>query len=154
MPLANGCIPPCLPLINEDLHEEDDGSHDGVVQLFKLCLHASFPLWMKTCIRKTKDPTKARNSWSRFASSWLLYPPLPLWMKTCKRKTMDPIIPMTERNSWSRLPPPADRYTPHPLMNEDLHKEDEISHVGEEQLIKVGLQLTSLPLPPYEWRPA
>ncbi len=29
-------------------------------------------------------------------------------------------------------------------MNEDLHKEDDRSHDGEEQLIQVGLQLTAV----------
>jgi hypothetical protein len=38
MPLANGCIPPRLPLMNEVLHEEDDGSHDGEEQLIKVSL--------------------------------------------------------------------------------------------------------------------
>ncbi len=33
-------------------------------------------------------------------------------------------------------------------MNEDLLKEDDGSLDGEEQLIKVSLQLTAIPLPP------
>ncbi len=37
-----------------------------------------------------------------------------------------------------------------PLMNEDLHKEDDGSHDGEEQLIQVCLQLTAITVPPYE----
>jgi hypothetical protein len=37
-PFANGCIPPRLLLLNEDLHEEDDESHGGKEQLIKVSL--------------------------------------------------------------------------------------------------------------------
>ncbi len=102
------------PLMNEDLHKEDYGPHDGEDQLIQVCLQlTAIPLprlWMKTCIRKTMDPMTSRNSWERLAFSWLLYHS--------------------------------------PFMNEDLRKEDEGSHDGEERLIQVCLQLTDISLPP------
>ncbi len=86
--------------MNEDLHKEDDGSHDGEKQLIQVCLQLTdipLPPLRNEDLHKEDDGSHDGEKQLIQVCLQLTAIPLPpLSMKTCIRKAMDP---MTARNS-------------------------------------------------------